>query len=64
MNLNPLATAALVMIGLAQVSQVWPALQPTPQKTHFRMVQEYCKEQAKKSGDVSRVAFGRRSCSF
>ncbi len=42
MNLNPLATAALVMIGIAQVWQAWTALQPT----HFRVVQEFCKSQA------------------
>ena len=47
MILNPLATAALVMIGLSQVSQAWTALQPTPQETHFRVVQEFCKGQAK-----------------
>ncbi len=46
MNLNPLATAALVMIGLAQVWQASTALQPTPQATHFRVVQEFCKSQA------------------
>ncbi len=47
MNLNPLATAGLVMIGLSQVSQAWTALQPTPEETHFRVVQEFCKEKAK-----------------
>ena len=47
MNLNPLATAGLVMIGIAQVWQAWTALQPTPQETHFRVVQEFCKGQAK-----------------
>ncbi len=51
MNLNPLATAALVMIGIAQVWQAWtalqPTLQPTLQETHFRVVQEFCKEKAK-----------------
>ena len=47
MNLNILATAALLMIGLSQVSQAWTALQPTPQETHFRVVQEFCKSQAK-----------------
>jgi len=47
MNLNPLATAALVMIGIAQVWQAWAALQPTPQETHFRVVQGFCKEKAK-----------------
>ncbi len=46
MNLNPLATAALVMIGIAQVWQAWTALQPTPQETHFRVVQKFCKSQA------------------
>ncbi len=40
MNLNPLATAGLVMIGLSQVSQAWTALQPTPQETHFRVVED------------------------
>ncbi len=33
MNLNPLATAALVMIGIAQVWQASTAIQPTPQET-------------------------------
>ncbi len=47
MNLNPLATAALVMIGIAQVWQASTALQPTPQETHFRVVQAFCKEKAK-----------------
>ncbi len=47
MNLNPLATAPLAMIGLSQVSQARTALQPTPQETHFRVVQEFCKGQAK-----------------
>jgi len=42
MNLNRLATAGLPMIGLSQVSQAWTALQPTPQETHFRVVQEFC----------------------
>ncbi len=51
--LNPLATAALVMIGLAQVSQAWTALQPTPQETHFRVVQEFCKSHAKAASDKS-----------
>ncbi len=46
MNLNPLTTAALLMIGLSQVSQAWTAIQPTPQETHFRVVQEFCKEKA------------------
>ncbi len=46
MNLNPLATAGLVMIGLAQVSRAWAVLQPTPQETRFRVVQEFCKSQA------------------
>ncbi len=47
MNLNPLATAGLPMIGLSQVSQAWTALQPTPEETHFRVVQEFYKSQAK-----------------
>ncbi len=45
--LNPLATAALVMIGIAQVWQAWTVLQPTPQETHFRVVQEFCKSEAR-----------------
>ena len=59
MNLNPLATAALVMIGIAQVRQAWTALQPMPQETHFRVVQEFCKKQAQKSGDGERAYVGR-----
>ena len=47
MNLNPLATAALLMIGIAQVWQAWTARQPTPQEPHFRVVQGFCKEKAK-----------------
>ncbi len=58
MNLNPLATAALVMIGLSQVSQAWTAIQPTPQETHFRVVQGFCKKQAQQSGDGGRVYLG------
>ncbi len=50
MNLNPLATAALVMIGIAQVSQARTAIQPTPQETHFRVVQEFCKSPAQEVG--------------
>ena len=53
--LNPLATAALVMIGIAQIWQAWTALQPTPQETHLRVVQGLCKKQAQKSGDAERV---------
>ncbi len=49
-NLNPLATTALIMIGLSQVSQAWTAIQPTPQETHFRVVQEFCKSQAQEVG--------------
>ncbi len=48
--LNPLATAGLVMIGLAQVSLAWTVLQPTPQETHFRVVQAFCKSQAQEVG--------------
>ena len=58
MNLNPLATAGLVMIGLAQVSQAGTAIQPTPEQTHFRVVQEFCTKQAQKSGDVERANVG------
>ncbi len=50
MNLNPLATAGLVMIGIAQVWQAWTVLQPTPQETHFRVAQEFCKSQAQEVG--------------
>ncbi len=55
MNLNPLATAGLVMIGLSQVSQAWAAMQPTPQETHFRVVQEFCKNEAQKNGNGERT---------
>jgi len=43
------------MIGIAQVSQAWAALQPTPQETHFRVVQEFCKKQAQWSDDGERL---------
>ncbi|MFB3081899.1 MAG: hypothetical protein ACE1Z4_00345 [Gammaproteobacteria bacterium] len=46
------------MIGLSQVSQAWTVLQPTPQETHFRVVQEFCKKQAQKSSDGERVYLG------
>ncbi len=58
MNLNPLATAALVMIGLSQVSQAWTTIQPTSRETHFRVVQEFCNKQPQKSGDVQRAYVG------
>ncbi len=45
--LNPLATAGLVLIGIAQVWQASTASQPTPQETHFRVVQGFYKEKAK-----------------
>ncbi len=46
------------MIGLSQVSQAWTAIQPTPQETHVRVVQEFCKKQAQKSGGGERVYVG------
>ena len=55
MNLNPLATAALLMIGLSQVSQAWTALQPMPQETHFRVVQEFCESQAQGAATSDRT---------
>ena len=47
------------MIGLAQVSQAWTAIQPTPEDTHFRVAPEFCEKQAQKSGDKER---GLRRC--
>ncbi len=61
MNLNPLATAALVMIGIAQVWQAWTALQPTPQETHLRVVQEFCKEKAKDTIEPTEAYVARMS---
>jgi hypothetical protein len=58
MNLNPLATAALLMIGLSQVSQAWTAIQPTLQETHFRVMQEFCKKRAQTSGDGEQIYLG------
>lgn len=50
MNLNPLATAGLVMIGIAQMAQAYITTQPTPQETHFRVIQLYCKKEAQNLG--------------
>ncbi len=40
--MNPLATAALLAIAIAQVSMAYMAIQPTPEGVHFKAVQEYC----------------------
>ena len=44
--------------SLSQVSQAWTAIQPTPQETHFRVVQEFCKKQAQRSDDGERLYVG------
>lgn len=55
MNLNSLATAALLKIYLRQVSQAYAALYPKPQGTPFRVGQEFCKKQPKTNGNGERI---------
>ncbi len=33
--MNPFATAALLVIAIAQLSMAYMAIQPTPEQTHF-----------------------------
>jgi len=44
--MNPFATAALLVLAMSQVAQAWVALDPTPQETHFLVVQQYCTGQS------------------
>ncbi len=46
--MNPFATAALLAIAIAQLSMAYMAIQPTPEQVHLLVLQQYCKEQAKK----------------
>ncbi len=46
--MNPFATAALLAIAFAQLSMAYMAIQPTPEQVHFLVLQQHCKEQAKK----------------
>jgi hypothetical protein len=42
--MNPLATAALLGIAIAQIIMASTYLWPTPQEVHFQAAQEFCKE--------------------
>lgn len=42
--MNPLATAALLGIAIAQLIMASTPLWSTPQEVHFKAVQEFCKE--------------------
>ncbi len=42
--MNPLATAALLGIAIAQLIMASTSLWPTPQEVYFKAVQEFCKE--------------------
>ena len=50
--MNPFATAALLAIAFAQFSMAYMAAQPTPEQVHFLVLQQYCKEHAKKDPAV------------
>jgi hypothetical protein len=41
--MNPLASAALVLIGIAQITLAYSALIPSPEEVHFRVLQEFCR---------------------
>ncbi len=48
--MNPFATAALVVIAVAEMGMAWTTLKRTPEGVHFKAVQEYCKQKAKAGG--------------
>ncbi len=50
--MNPFATAALLAIAIAQLSMAYLAAQPTPEQIHFLVLQQHCKEHAKKDPAV------------
>ncbi len=50
--MNSFATAALLVIAFAQFSMAYMAAQPTPEQVHLLVLQQYCKEQAKKDTAV------------
>ncbi len=50
--MNLFATAALLAIALGQLSMAYMAIQPTPEQVHFLVLQQHCKEQAKKDTAV------------
>ncbi len=58
MNLNPLATAALVVLASSQVAQAYVKLQTFAEEVHFLVVQQFCKKEVQKSGDGKRVYVG------
>lgn len=47
--MNPVGTGALVALALAHIMIAWDAVTPTAEEVHFRAVQEFCKEEAKKN---------------
>ncbi len=46
--MNPFATAALLVIAIAQLSMAYMAIQPTLEQVHFGALQQHCKQRAKK----------------
>ena len=47
--MNPFATAALLVVAIAQFSMAYMAIQPTREQIHLLALQQYCKEYAKKN---------------
>jgi hypothetical protein len=50
--MNPFATAALVVIAVAQMTMASGTFEIPPEDVHFRVVQEFCKKETarEKSG--------------
>ncbi len=50
--MNPIATAALLGIAIAQLIMAATYLWPTPEEVHFQAAQQFCKElTAKKAAE-------------
>jgi hypothetical protein len=56
--MNPLATAGLVLIAIAQLIMASATFWVPAEEIHFRALQEFCKEEQKRApGADSRVYF-------
>jgi hypothetical protein len=55
--MNPLATAGLVLIAIAQLIMASATLWPPAEEVHFRALQEFCKEEQQRTGGDPRVYF-------
>jgi hypothetical protein len=46
--MNPLATAGLLLIGIAQILMASATLWPPAEEVHFLALQEFCKQEQKR----------------